>query len=405
MILDRLYTCTMENSLKIILKKGKEQSVKRRHPWIFSGAIRKITGNPSEGDIVEVFSDQEEYLATGHYQIGSIAVRIFSFDQVEPDFAFWNAKIEKAYRLRQQAGLTGNSQTNVYRLVNGEGDDMPGLVIDYYNGIAVMQMHSIGMYRIRDQFKEILMRRFGNQLISCYDKSESTIPVKAGLDVKNGFLLGSQHLATITENNCNFLVDVREGQKTGFFIDQRDNRNLLSAYCTGKKVLNVFCYTGGFSVYAARHNASLVHSVDSSAPAVGMTDKNIALNEIPAGIHRSFCTDAFSYLKDIKDQYDLIILDPPAFAKHQDALKNALQAYKRINQAAIEQLRPGGILFTFSCSQVVSKENFRKSVFAAAANARRSATILHQLTQPPDHPVSIFHPEGEYLKGLVLYID
>jgi len=245
---------------------------------------------------------------------------------------------------------------------------------------------------------------YGNQLVSVYDKSESTIPAKAGLEVKNGFLLGSQHMAAITENGCDFMVDVKEGQKTGFFIDQRDNRNLLSAYCKGKQVLNVFCYTGGFSVYAARNQASLVHSVDSSAPAVGLTDKNMDLNEIPPGIHQSFCTDAFSYLKDIRDQYDLIILDPPAFAKHQDALKNALQAYKRINQAAIEKIKPGGVLFTFSCSQVVSRENFRKSVFAAAANARRSVAILHQLTQPPDHPVSIFHPEGEYLKGLVLYI-
>jgi 23S rRNA (cytosine1962-C5)-methyltransferase len=249
------------------------------------------------------------------------------------------------------------------------------------------------------------LKLYGNQLVSVYDKSESTIPIKAGLEVKNGFLLGSQHLASVNENGCNFMVDVKEGQKTGFFIDQRDNRKLFSSYCSGRKVLNVFCYTGGFSVYAARNNACLVHSVDSSASAVGLTDQNMALNDIPAGLHRSFCTDAFSYLKVIKDQYDLIVLDPPAFAKHQDALKNALQAYKRINQAAIEQISPGGILFTFSCSQVVSRENFRKSVFVAAANAGRSATILHQLTQPPDHPVSIFHPEGEYLKGLVLCIE
>lgn len=394
----------MENPVKIILKKGKEQSVKRLHPWIFSGAIQKIYGAPSEGDVVEVFSDLDEYLATGHYQIGSIAIRIFSFKRDEPDFAFWNGKIEKAYRLRQQLQLAGNPQTNGYRLVNGEGDELPGLIIDYYNGIAVMQMHSIGMYRIRQQLAETLARLYGNHLHSVYDKSESTIPHKAGLEVKNDFLLGNQHLATITENGCTFMVDVQEGQKTGFFIDQRDNRNLLSAYCRGKEVLNVFCYTGGFSVYAARNHASLVHSVDSSAPAIALTDKNIALNEIPSGIHWSFCTDAFSYLRDIKDRYDLIILDPPAFAKHNDALKNALQAYKRINQAAMEQLRPGGILFTFSCSQVVSRENFRKSVFAAAANTRRSVAILHQLTQAPDHPVSIFHPEGEYLKGLVLYV-
>jgi 23S rRNA (cytosine1962-C5)-methyltransferase len=395
----------MEKGIRIVLKKGKEQSVKRLHPWIFSGAIQKIIGTPSEGDAVEVFSSQDEFLALGHYQIGSISVRIFSFHQVEPDFQFWYGKIENAYRLRMQLGLAGNPQTNVYRLVNGEGDDMPGLIIDYYNGIAVLQMHSIGMYKIRHYLTEILQTLYGSKLMAVYDKSESTIPFKAGLEVKNGFLWGEQGLTTITENGCNFLVDVREGQKTGFFIDQRDNRKLLSTYCTHKNVLNLFCYTGGFSVYALKSNASLVHSVDSSASAMEMTAKNIGLNEFQAGNHRSFCTDAFTFLKEIKDQYDIIILDPPAFAKHRDALPNALQAYKRMNQVAMEQIKPGGVLFTFSCSQVVSRENFRKSVFAAAANTQRSIRILHQLTQPPDHPVSIYHPEGEYLKGLVLYVS
>ena len=395
----------MENNVKIILKKGKEQSVKRLHPWIFSGAIRKTIGNPAEGDIVEVLSDHEEFLALGHYQIGSISVRIFSFHSIEPDFQFWYNNIENAYRLRLQLGLAGNPNTNVYRLVNAEGDGMPGLVIDYYNGIAVLQMHSVGMYKIRYQLTDILKKLYGQKLTAVYDKSESTIPYKAGLEAKNEFLWGDQNLATVTENNCNFFVDVREGQKTGFFIDQRDNRNLLSTYCMHKKVLNVFCYTGGFSVYAVKNDASLVHSVESSSAAIGMTDKNIRLNGFSAGIHHSFCTDAFAFLRENKTQYDIIILDPPAFAKHQNALANALQAYKRINQLAIEQLKPGGILFTFSCSQVVSRENFRKSVFAAAANTRRNVGILHQLTQPPDHPVSIYHPEGEYLKGLVLYVS
>jgi 23S rRNA (cytosine1962-C5)-methyltransferase len=395
----------MENYAKIILKKGKEQAVKRLHPWIFSGAIRKISGSPAEGDVVEVFSDQEELLAMGHYQVGSIAVRIFSFQQVNPDVQFWSGKIENAYRLRLQLGLTDNPGTNVYRLVNAEGDGMPGLVIDYYNGIAVLQMHSIGMYKIRSQLTEILKKIYGKKLTAVFDKSESTIPYKAGLEIKNEFLCGDRNQTTITENNCGFYVDVKEGQKTGFFIDQRDNRNLLSSYCARKNVLNVFCYTGGFSVYAAKGNASLVHSVDSSAAAIEMTDKNLSLNEVPAGIHQSFCADAFAFLKDIKNQYDIIVLDPPAFAKHQNALTNALQAYKRINQLAMEQLKPGGVLFTFSCSQVVSRENFRKSVFAAAANTRRCVGILHQLTQPADHPVSIYHPEGEYLKGLVLHVS
>ena len=395
----------MENSIKIILKKGKEQAVKRLHPWIFSGAIRKIIGTPAEGDVVEVFSDREEWLALGHYQIGSIAVRIFSFMQVVPDDRFWEDKIGAAYRLRLQLGLADNPVTTVYRLVNAEGDGMPGLIIDYYNGIAVLQMHSIGMYKIRSQLTEILKKLYGKKLTAVFDKSESTIPHKAGLEVKNELLWGELEHTTVTENNCFFYVDVKEGQKTGFYIDQRDNRNLLSAYCVRKNVLNVFGYTGGFSVYAAKGNASLVHSVDSSAVAIEMTGRNISLNQIPEGIHQSFCADAFAFLKDIKNQYDIIILDPPAFAKHQNALKNALQAYKRINQLAMEQLKPGGILFTFSCSQVVSREDFRKSVFAAAANTRRNVDILHQLTQPADHPVSIYHPEGEYLKGLVLHVS
>jgi 23S rRNA (cytosine1962-C5)-methyltransferase len=390
--------------IKVILKPGKEQSVMRMHPWIFSGAIKKIHGNPEEGDIVEVFSSENEYLATGHYQIGSIAIRIFSFDQPEADTAFWTAKLNRAFEVRQILNLTTNNKTNVYRLVNGEGDGMPGLIIDYYNGIAVLQMHSIGMYRIRNELAGILTSLYGEKLVAIYDKSESTLPFKANLGAKNEFLLGICGQTEVVENGYRFSIDVQSGQKTGFFIDQRENRELLTRYTPGKSVLNMFCYTGGFSVYAIGSQATVVHSVDSSVPAMELTDKNIALNG-GSERHQSFVTDAFSFLNDIRDKYDVIILDPPAFAKHQDALNNALMGYKRMNAKAIEQIRTGGIIFTFSCSQVVTKDNFRKSVFAAAANSGRHVRILHQLTQPPDHPVSMYHPEGEYLKGLVIQVE
>ncbi len=395
----------MNTEQKVILKKGKEQSVKRLHPWIFSGAVQRTEGNPAEGDVVEIFSHDYEYLGKGHFQAGTILVRIFSFDSVESDKDFWKNKIENAFRLRRQLRLTNNHETNAYRLINAEGDEMPGIIIDFYNGIAVMQAHSIGMYRIRHLLSEILQNLYGKELLAIYDKSEMTIPEKAGLNAKNEFLYGNQYETIITENNCKFYVNVAEGQKTGFFIDQRENRSLLSTYCANKDVLNVFCYTGGFSVYAAKAGARIIHSVDSSASAIDLTNKNILLNDFNESAHQAFCADAFSYLREINNRYNIIILDPPAFAKHQGALKNALQAYKRINQQAIKQIMPGGVLFTFSCSQVVSKEEFRKSVFAAAANTRRSVKILHQLTQPADHPVSIYHPEGEYLKGLVLYVE
>jgi 23S rRNA (cytosine1962-C5)-methyltransferase len=389
---------------KVILKPGKEQSVMRLHPWIFSGAIKKITGEPVEGDIVEVFSSDQEYLATGHYQIGSIAIRLFSFRQITPDRDFWSKKLHNAFEVRRSLMLTSNPQTNVFRLLNGEGDGMPGLIIDYYNGIAVLQMHSIGMYKLRNELTSILQDLFGQQLIAVYDKSESTLPFKANLGAKNEFLYGTTPEVEVLENGYRFKIDVSTGQKTGFFIDQRENRQLLTRYTLGKKVLNMFCYTGGFSVYALGGGAELVHSVDSSAPAMELTAANIALNS-GGDRHQSFTTDAFRFMGDINDTYDVIILDPPAFAKHQDALNNALMGYKRLNAKAIEQIRSGGILFTFSCSQVVSKENFRKSVFAAAANTGRHVRILHQLTQPPDHPVSIYHPEGEYLKGLVVQVE
>ena len=376
----------------------------RLHPWIFSGAIKRIDGNPAEGDVVEVFSSDQQFLALGHYQIGSIAVRIFSFEQTEPDETFWKAKIKSAFDLRTTLGLTNREITNVYRLVNGEGDGFPGLIIDYYNGVAVMQMHSIGMYRIRKVLADILVDLFGNDLKSVYDKSESTLPFKANTGAVNQFLKGDLSQVEVAENGYKFNIDVATGQKTGFFIDQRENRKLLTEYTYGKDVLNVFCYTGGFSVYALGSGANQVHSVDSSSPAMQLTDLNIALNGA-ADRHKSFVTDAFSFMNDIRDNYDLIILDPPAFAKHQDALSNALMGYKRLNAKAIEQIRPGGIIFTFSCSQVVSRENFRKSVFAASANSGRHVRILHQLTQPSDHPISIYHPEGEYLKGLVLQVE
>ncbi len=395
----------MEPFSRVILKSGKEQSIKRLHPWIFSGAIKKIEGKPAEGDTVEIFSNSGEYLATGHYQIGSIAVRIYSFYHVTPDLAFWTMKFRAAWDLRNTLGLTDNENTNVYRLINGEGDGMPGFIVDYYNGIVVMQMHSVGMYLLREQLAEVIKALYGEKLLSIYDKSESTIPVKAGLGIKNKFIYGDQSVIEITENGCHFSIDVISGQKTGFFIDQRENRELLTRYCKGKDVLNMFCYTGGFSVYALHGGAASVDSVDSSAQAVELTKQNVSLNPITDGKHQTFTEDAFSFLNDIADKYDVIILDPPAFAKHTDALDNALMAYKRLNAKAIEQIRPGGIIFTFSCSQVVNRENFRRSVFVAAANTGRNVRVLHQLVQPPDHPVSIYHPEGEYLKGLVLEVE
>ncbi|HEX2395362.1 MAG TPA: class I SAM-dependent rRNA methyltransferase [Bacteroidales bacterium] len=395
----------MKTLSRITLKPGKEQSVKRMHPWIFSGAIKKIDGEPAEGDPVYVFSNTGEFLASGHYQIGSIAVRIFAFHEIVPDADYWKTKITDAFSVRNTLNLTVNENTNIYRLINGEGDGMPGLIIDYYNGIVVMQMHSIGMYLIRQTLVEILTELYGKQLKAIYDKSESTLPYKANLGAKNEFLFGNEGKVEVIENGHRFLIDICTGQKTGFFIDQRDNRQLLTRYVTGKNVLNMFSYTGGFSVYALGAGASDVHSVDSSGQAMEITGKNVELNGFNENKHQSFVTDAFAFMNNIPDKYDVIILDPPAFAKHLDALGNALIAYKRINARAIEQIRNGGILFTFSCSQVVSRENFRKSVFAASANTGRHVRILHQLTQPPDHPVSIYHPEGEYLKGLVLEIS
>lgn len=390
--------------IKIVLKSGKEQSVFRYHPWIFSGAIKKIYGEPVEGDLVDIFDNNNSFLAVGHYQPSSIAVRILSFEQVDPDINFFREKIKKAIDYRKNTGIIDNPEINVFRLVHGEGDGLSGLIIDYYNGVVVMQMHSIGFYRIRHEIADIIKELLKDQVIAIYDKSETTIPHMADITGVNEFLYGKSDPVIVTEYGYKFKIDWTTGQKTGFFIDQRENRKLLEQFSDGKSVLNMFGYTGGFSVYAMK-NASMVHTVDSSAQAIDLADENIKLNYGEDKRHKSFQVDAFEYLENIKNKYDVIILDPPAFAKHKNALSNALQGYKRLNKKAIEQIKPGGIIFTFSCSQVVTKENFRKSVFAAAANTGRSVRILYQVGQPPDHPVNIYHPESEYLKGLVIYVE
>ena len=391
---------------KVYLKPGKEESLKRFHPWVFSGAIARFDGEPEEGDVVEIFTAKKEFIAKGHFQIGSIAVRVLSFNENEAiDEAFWKNKLQIAYNLRRAIGVAGNLTNNTYRLVHGEGDNLPGLVIDIYDRTAVMQAHSAGMHMDRMQIAQALSEVMGDAIDNIYYKSETTLPYKADLGAENGFIKGGSSNNIATEYGLKFHIDWLKGQKTGFFVDQRENRSLLEKYAHGRSVLNMFCYTGGFSVYAMRGDAKLVHSVDSSAKAIDLTNKNIELNFPGDKRHEAYAEDAFKYLDRMGDQYDLIILDPPAFAKHRDALRNALQGYRKLNVKAFEKIKPGGILFTFSCSQAVSKENFRTAVFTAAAMAGRSVRILHQLTQPADHPVSIYHPEGEYLKGLVLYVE
>lgn len=390
--------------IKIVLKSGKEQSVKRLHPWIFSGAIKKIYGSPAEGDIVKVYDNRDNFLAVGHYQPGSIAVRIISFSDAEPDYGFFRHAVERAFEFRKAAGLTGNPDLNVFRLIHGEGDSLPGLIADYYNGVVVMQTHSVGMYRIRKELAGIFSSLEGLEVRAVFDKSGSTIPFMSGIKPQNEFLHGDSEPVIVTEYGFRFRIDWFGGQKTGFFIDQRENRRLLGDFTRDRSVLNMFGYTGGFSVYAMK-DASHVDSVDSSAQAAQLADENVKLNFGDDPRHNSIQADAFEFLNGISGKYDLIVLDPPAFAKHNNVLDNALQGYKRLNMKAIQMIRPGGIIFTFSCSQVVSRENFRKSVFAAAANTGRSVRILHQMSQPPDHPVNIYHPESEYLKGLVLYVE
>ena len=390
---------------KVFLKPKKEESLLRFHPWVFSGAIQTIEGEPEEGDLVEVYGTNGRFLGIGHYQIGSIAVRILSFKPVTIDAAFWEERIRIAYTLRQTLELAGVENNNTYRLVHGEGDNLPGLVIDMYAHTAVMQAHSVGMDYARHQIAEALKAVLGDSLQNIYYKSEATLPYKANLDSEDGYLYGGEVEDIALENGLKFCVDWQKGQKTGFFVDQRENRSLLERYAKGRSVLNMFCYTGGFSFYAMRGGAKVVHSVDSSAKAISLTNRNVELNFPGDPRHEAYAEDAFKYLEKMGSNYDLIILDPPAFAKHKNVLRNALQGYRKLNAIAFEKIKPGGILFTFSCSQVVSKENFRLAVFSAAAQSGRSVRILHQLTQPADHPVNIYHPEGEYLKGLVLYVE
>ena len=395
---------------KIFLRKGREESLKRFHPWVFSGAIAQIVGNPAEGDVVGVFSSKGDFLASGHYQIGSIAVRILSFDcdVLSPDF--YDVMISRALALRKAVGLFSNPGTNCYRLIHGEGDNLPGLIVDYYDGVCVLQAHSVGMFRAKSQIAHALINVYGDSLKAIYDKSSGTAPFKAGLDLVDGYLYKRDGFdddeQVVTENAHKFIVNWTEGQKTGFFLDQRENRALVERYARGKNVLNLFCYTGGFSVYALGGGAQMVDSVDSSAKAMALVDKNIVLNGFPSAAHNSYCADAIDLLRDSpEDKYDLMIVDPPAFAKHRGALDNALRAYQRLNAAAIGKVAPGGLIFTFSCSQVVSKEAFALAVFSAAAQTGRSVRILDRLNQPADHAVNIYHPEGEYLKGLFLYVE
>lgn len=390
---------------KVYLKAGKEESLKRFHPWVFSGAIARVESEPEEGEIVDVYTSKKEFIACGHFQIGSIAVRVLTFRQEEINREFWRRRLAVALDMRRSLGLVDNPENNTYRLVHGEGDNLPGLIIDVYGGTAVMQAHSAGMHVYRMEIADALSEVMGDIVKHIYYKSETTLPYKADLGPENGFIKGGSPENVALENGLKFHVDWLKGQKTGFFVDQRENRHLLERYSKGRNVLNMFCYTGGFSFYAMRGGANLVHSVDSSAKAIDLTNQNVELNFPGDDRHQAFAEDAFKYLDRMGDQYDLIILDPPAFAKHRDALRNALRGYSKLNAKAFEKIKPGGILFTFSCSQVVDKKDFRNAVFTAAAQSGRSVRILHQLTQPGDHPVNIYHPEGEYLKGLVLYVE
>ena len=390
---------------RIYLKRGKEESLKRFHPWVFSGAIHHADSGITEGETVRVIGADNTFLAVGHYQVGTIAVRILSFRDVEIDEAFWYARLKAAYEMRLSIGIAGNPLNNTFRLVHGEGDNMPGLVIDCYGDTAVMQAHSVGIHVCRKVIAEMLVKVMEGTIRNVFYKSETTLPYKAELGQENGFIIGGSNDNTAMENGLLFHVDWLRGQKTGFFVDQRENRSLLERYAKDKRVLNMFCYTGGFSFYAMRGGAQLVHSVDSSAKAIELTNANVELNFPGDERHKAFCDDAFKFLDNSDDIYDLIILDPPAFAKHRGALHNALKGYTRLNVKAFQRIRHGGILFTFSCSQVVTKDQFRQAVFTAAVMSGRKVRILHQLHQPADHPINIYHPEGEYLKGLVLYVE
>ena len=390
---------------QIFLKRGKEESLKRFHPWIFSGAIHHMDEGIEEGETVRVITAAGEFIAVGHYQIGSIAVRVLSFEDIEINTDFWCERLQSALDVRIGVGIADSPTNNTYRLVHGEGDYLPGLVIDCYGSTAVMQAHIVGMHVCRNEICQALVQVMGDRIANVYYKSETTLPYKADLHQENGFLVGGDASNVAMENGLKFHIDWLRGQKTGFFVDQRENRSLLEQYAKGKSVLNMFCYTGGFSVYAMRGDAKQVHSVDSSAKAIELTNDNVALNFPGDARHEAFCEDAFKYLDEHDQQYDLIVLDPPAFAKHRAALRNALKGYTRLNVKGLQRIKKGGILFTFSCSQVVTKDNFRNAVFTAAAQVGRKVRILHQLHQPADHPINIYHPEGEYLKGLVLYVE
>ncbi|MDR2813210.1 MAG: class I SAM-dependent rRNA methyltransferase [Prevotellaceae bacterium] len=389
--------------MKIFLKPGKEEALQRRHPWVFSGAIQRADGRPEEGDVVEVYSAAEQLLGIGHAQVGSIAVRMLSFEPQEINADFWRQALQNAYNLRKKTVLSEN--TTCYRLAHGEADGLPGLIVDVYGATAVLQAHSAGMYLARHELAQALRSVYGGSLKAVYDKSAGTLPFKANLGAADGYLWGEKQVEPALENGIKFEVDWEGGQKTGFFLDQRDNRSLLEQYCRGRSVLNVFCYTGGFSAYALRGGAAHVCSVDSSARAVEQACKNVALNFGEQAPHEAHVADGFDFLQSAGGKYDVIALDPPAFAKHTGAVRNALQAYRRLNALALKRAPQGSIIFTFSCSQVVSREQFCSAIFSAALDSRRNVRILHRLAQPPDHPVSIYHPEGEYLKGLALYVE
>lgn len=389
----------------LFLRRGKSESLKRFHPWVFSGAIAGANGKLNEGDVVRIVSNDNELMGYGHYQIGSIAVRMLTFREEKIDHAFWVTRLSEALRLRKALQLTGRADNNIYRLVHGEGDRLPGLVIDVYGKTAVMQAHSVGMHMSREQIADALIEASEGLIENVYYKSETTLPFKADLHQENGFLRGHDEGNVAVENGLKFHIDWLRGQKTGFFVDQRENRSLLEHYAKGRNVLNMFCYTGGFSVYAMRGGANLVHSVDSSAKAIDLTRANAEMNFPGDARHEAFAEDAFKFLEQAGSNYDLIVLDPPAFAKHKDALPRALKGYTRLNAIAFRKIKPGGIVFTFSCSQAVNKDQFRLAVFTAAAQSGRHVRILHQLHQPADHPINIYHPEGEYLKGLVLEVE
>lgn len=395
----------MQVSGKIILGKGRDEAVRRFHPWIFSGAIQKVEGRPEDGDIVEVLDIEGNYLGTGHACTGSIAVKIFHFGPERPGDNFLAGKLAQALKFRQALGYTSNTKSNAYRLVFSEGDGLPGLIIDFYNGVAVIQAHSTGMYLLRNELAEALKQVFGKKLKAVYDKSSEALSKSGANSAGDGFLFGSADALEILENGHRFNIDLLHGQKTGFFLDQRDNRALLARYAKGRKVLNTFCYTGGFSVYALAAGATHVTSLDSSRKAMDTLEENLRINEIDAAKHESLVIDAKFYLGTMPGDFDMVVLDPPAFAKKQADRQKGLQGYKFINMAAIKNIKPGGLLFTFSCSQAIDREMFTSMAMSAAIDANRKVKILHHLGHTSDHPVSIFHPEGQYLKGLVLFVE